>query len=109
MRKLFTYSLFALVGLVALAALVFTVRRAAANAEIEREWQEVPASVPDLQPTARLEIIPLYENDRSAESLDFGHGVSYLIRTDTTTVLMDLGHNPDEVAQLSSLKNMQAL
>lgn len=109
MRKFFTYSLVVLVGLVALAAMVFTVRRALVNAQVEREWQVIPASAPELEPTTGLEIMPHYENDRVDENLDLGHGVSYLIRTDTTTVLMDLGHNPDDAPQLSSLKNMQAL
>ncbi|RPI34599.1 MAG: MBL fold metallo-hydrolase [Chloroflexota bacterium] len=109
MKKIILYSLFALITLAVLFAVFFTVRQAQAHAEIEREWQTTPASVTDLGTTTRLEIIPLYENDRVDESLETGHGVSYLIRTDATTVLMDLGHNPEESPQLALLKNMQAL
>lgn len=109
MKKMLLYSLVVLFGLVVLSVLFFTVRQALANAQIEREWQAVPASIPNLETTTRLEIIPLYEEDRPDESFDFGHGVSYLIRTDSATILMDIGNNPAESAKLPSLQNMQAL
>jgi 7,8-dihydropterin-6-yl-methyl-4-(beta-D-ribofuranosyl)aminobenzene 5'-phosphate synthase len=76
---------------------------------VDREWQQVPASTIHLESTTQLEIIPLYEEDRANESFDFGHGVSYLIRTDSATILMDLGNNPTESAQLPSLQNLQEL
>jgi 7,8-dihydropterin-6-yl-methyl-4-(beta-D-ribofuranosyl)aminobenzene 5'-phosphate synthase len=109
MKKFLLYSLFVLIGLAIFATLFFTIRQGIANAQIEREAQVLPTSVPNLEATTRLEILPLYENDRADESFDFGHGVSYLIRTDTATILMDLGYNPDESAQLPSLQNMQEL
>jgi 7,8-dihydropterin-6-yl-methyl-4-(beta-D-ribofuranosyl)aminobenzene 5'-phosphate synthase len=109
MKKILRYSLFVLVGLLVLSSLFFAGRQALTHAEIERESQVVPASVPNLETTTRLEILPLYENGRADESLEFGHGVSYLIRTDSATILMDLGHNPTESAQLPSLQNLQAL
>ncbi|HLP81934.1 MAG TPA: MBL fold metallo-hydrolase, partial [Nitrosomonas sp.] len=67
------------------------------------------AIFPNLVTTTRLEILPLYDEARSDETFDFGHGVSYLIRTDSATILMDVGNNPTESAQLPSLKNMQTL
>jgi beta-lactamase superfamily II metal-dependent hydrolase len=100
MKKILMYSLAGIVGFVLLAVLFFAVRQGITNAQIEQEWQQAPASVPELGTTTRLEIIPLYENDSADESFDFGHGVSYLIRTDSATILMDLGHNPAESAQL---------
>jgi 7,8-dihydropterin-6-yl-methyl-4-(beta-D-ribofuranosyl)aminobenzene 5'-phosphate synthase len=109
MKKFLLYALPALFVVVILSALFFVVRRATTKAQIEREWQIAQVSAPELKPTSRLEILPLYENDRADESLVLGHGVSYLIRTDSATVLMDLGHNPGELAQLPSLQNMQAL
>lgn len=109
MKKILLYSGLVLVGLMILAVLLFSGRQALANAQIEREWDAVPTSIPTLESTTRLEILPLYENDSADESFDLGHGVSYLVRTDTTTILMDLGHNPAESAQLPSLQNMQAL
>jgi len=109
MKKILLYSLFAIVGFVVLFALFFAIRQGLTNAQIEREGQESPASVPGLETTTRLEITPVYEEDRADESFDFGHGVSYLIRTDSATILMDVGNNPNESAQLPSIQNLQAL
>jgi len=109
MKMVFRCSLWALAGLAVISLLFFTARQALANAEIERASQTLPASIPNLETTTRLEILPLYEEDRSDESLEFGHGVSYLIRTDSATLLMDLGNNPAESAQLPSIQNMQKL
>jgi 7,8-dihydropterin-6-yl-methyl-4-(beta-D-ribofuranosyl)aminobenzene 5'-phosphate synthase len=109
MKKFLLYSLFILVGLVVFTILFFTVRQAIANTQIEREGQFVPASVPNLETTTRLEILPLYEEASVDESFDFGHGVSYLIRTDSSTILMDLGNNPAESIDLPALQNMQRL
>ena len=109
MKNILLYSLFVLVGLVVLAGTFFTIRQAITNAQIEREGRVVPAFVPALESTTRLEIIPLYEEASVDESFDFGHGVSYLIRTDSATILMDIGNNPAELSQLPALQNMQAL
>ena len=109
MKKFFLSSLVVLVGLVAFATLFFTVRQLIARAQVEREWQVAPALAPALELTTRLEILPLYEEASAEGSFDFGHGVSYLIRTDSATILMDIGNNPAESAQLPALQNMQTL
>ena len=109
MKNFLLYSLGGIVALVGLATLFFTVRQVIANAQIEREGQVIPTSVPNLATTTRLEIIPLYEEASAEESFDFGHGVSYVIRTDSATILMDLGNNPAESARLPSMQNMQTL
>jgi 7,8-dihydropterin-6-yl-methyl-4-(beta-D-ribofuranosyl)aminobenzene 5'-phosphate synthase len=109
MKKILLYSFFMLVSLVVFTTLFFTVRQAIARAQIERQGEVVPASVPHLETTTRLEIVPLYEEAIAEESFDFGHGVSYLIRTDSATILMDLGNNPAQSAHLPSLQNMQEL
>jgi 7,8-dihydropterin-6-yl-methyl-4-(beta-D-ribofuranosyl)aminobenzene 5'-phosphate synthase len=109
MKKILVYSLVVLLGLAAISVIFIAVRQAVVNAQIKHEWQVVPASIPNLEKTSRLEITPLYDEDRVDESFQFGHGVSYLIRTDSATILMDLGNNPSESAQLPSIQNMQAL
>jgi 7,8-dihydropterin-6-yl-methyl-4-(beta-D-ribofuranosyl)aminobenzene 5'-phosphate synthase len=109
MKKILLYSFFVLVGLFVLTTLFFTARQAIAKSQVEREWQTAPASAPNLETTSRLEIIPLYEEASADESLDFGHGVSYLIRTDSATILMDLGNNPAASIHLPALQNMQTL
>jgi len=109
MKKFLLYSLLAILGLAVFAVLFFSVRQTFARAEVARDWQSSPESAPGLETTSRLEILPLYEEDRSEERFDMGHGVSYLIRTDSSTVLLDLGNNPTDSPQLPSLKNMQEL
>lgn len=109
MKKILLSALVVLVALTTITVLFFTIRQVFANAEIKREEQVVPASIPNLVATTQLEILPLYEEDSTGENFEFGHGVSYLIRTDSATILMDLGNNPAESAQLPSLQNMQTL
>ncbi len=109
MKKFLVTAFLVLIGLVALSVVFFAVRQISANAQIAREWQITPTSIPSLQTTGRVEIIPLYDEDTTDASFQFGHGVSYLIRTDSATILMDLGNNPSESAQLPSIQNMQAL
>jgi 7,8-dihydropterin-6-yl-methyl-4-(beta-D-ribofuranosyl)aminobenzene 5'-phosphate synthase len=71
-----------------------------------------PSTLPDLGEmgeTDALAILPLYENAKAAGNLVSGHGVSYLIRTDEATILMDLGFNPDQEAQAPLVTNMARL
>jgi 7,8-dihydropterin-6-yl-methyl-4-(beta-D-ribofuranosyl)aminobenzene 5'-phosphate synthase len=109
MKKLLLYSLFTLVVLVVLTTLFFTIRQVITKTQVEREGQVTPATVPALEATNRLEILPLYEEASAEENFDFGHGVSYLIRTDSATILMDLGNNSAETQYLPALQNMQTL
>jgi 7,8-dihydropterin-6-yl-methyl-4-(beta-D-ribofuranosyl)aminobenzene 5'-phosphate synthase len=109
MKKTLQYILITLVSLIVLSVLFFAIRQRIANTEIEREAQVVPTVIPTLGTTTRLEILPLYEEGQADESLLSGHGVSYLIRTDSATILMDVGNNPDESASLPALQNMQKL
>lgn len=109
MRKFLLYPFLTLVGLAALLTLFFSARQAVTKLQVKREGQTTPASAPALEATTRLEILPLYEESSAEESFDFGHGVSYLIRTDSSTILMDLGNNSAETAHLPALQNMQTL
>jgi hypothetical protein len=109
MKRFLLHALFVVVGLSALTILFLGGRQALTKIQVAREWQAAPTSIPALETTTRLEILPLYEEDRADDRFDFGHGVSYLIRTDLATVLLDLGHNPNESAGLPSLQNMQTL
>ena len=109
MKKFLLYSIFALISLMAISILFFTIRQMVTSAQIKREEQVIQAAVPNLETTLRLEIVPVYEEASVDESFDLGHGVSYLIRTDSSTILMDLGNNPTESAQLPALQTMQEL
>lgn len=73
------------------------------------EWTNFDAPAPALATTSRLEIIPLYEAASASPELISGHGVSYLIRTDLATILLDVGDNPENLTVAPFAQNMQAL
>lgn len=109
MKKIVSITFVTLVALSATTSLFFFIRQTIANREIAREWKTVPTIIPQLQTTSRLEILPLYEEAGSNDGLVIGHGVSYLIRTDLATVLMDVGHHPDQLDVAPFAHNMQEL
>ena len=109
MKKFFLYFFGTFAGLIALTVLFFAGRQLLARMQVEREWQVIPTSIPNLETTSHLEILPIYEADGTSENFVMGHGVSYLIRTDSATILMDLGYNPDETPTLPALQNMQTM
>ncbi len=101
--------LLALLGIALAAALFFTVRQVWANQQVARAQMAPLPEAPTLAATSRLEIIPLYEEARTGDEFISGHGVAYLIRTDTSTVLLDLGNNPDGLDVAPFAQNLQAL
>lgn len=84
-------------------------RRQQAIREIANEWANFDAHAPALATTSRLEIVPLYEAASARPDFSSGHGVSYLIRTDAATILLDVGDNPDGLVVAPFAQNMQAL
>ena len=109
MKKTLTVAFITLAGLAIAAFLYFSIRQLLVNREIEAEWQIAPAEAPQLAVTSRLEIMPLYEEARKTDQFISGHGVSYLIRTDSATLLLDVGNNPDQLEVAPFMQNMQAL
>jgi len=109
MKKIFSTILFVFAGLSLAGVLFFGIRQFLAKLAIERELRSGPISNNFPQVTSHLEIIPLY--DEASVSADFisGHGVSYLIRTDSSTILLDVGGNPDELPVAPFMQNMQKL
>lgn len=92
------------------AALFITFRQARAAATAERKWQSAHVEpLKDFGSTSRLEILPVYEEAGDQNLYQIGHGVSYLIKTDSATILMDIGNNPTEADVAPLLLNMQAL
>lgn len=64
--------------------------------EIENESPTAGVTpLADIGATGTLEIMPLVEAAASSPQYRSEHGVSYLIKTDSSTILMDLGFNPD--------------
>lgn len=75
------------------------VRQAVARNTAARLQAEPVAVLADFGGTSTLEILPLYEAS-AADGLGAGHGVSYLVKTDTATILFDAGNqtgNEDSV------------
>lgn len=95
----------------ALAAGLFLIlRQSSAAAQAERKWQSHHVEVlKDFGSTSRLEILPLYEEAGDQSIYQIGHGLSYLIRTDSATILMDVGNNPTETDVTPLSLNMQVL
>lgn len=109
MKKLLLITLVVLVSLFAVAVLFFTARKSMADRAIKAEQQLPLPTAPALAATSHLEVLPLYEEASADPDLIIGHGVSYLIRTDAATILMDVGHNPDEAEIGPVAQNMQKL
>lgn len=80
-----------------------------ANQEVANEWTNFDEQAPALATTSSLEIVPLYEAASASPDFISGHGVSYLIRTDSATILLDVGDNPDSTTVAPFAKNMQTL
>jgi len=95
--------------LVATLVLFFVARQALAKRAIEQELGTPPVYVSPLETTTSLEILPLYEKASANPELLSGHGVSYLIRTDTTTILFDVGNNLENSPEAPFRENMQKL
>lgn len=90
------------------AAALFRHRLGVARADAE--WRDhVPAPLGDIGSTRRLEILPLVEWHAAGTGLATDMGVSYLVRTDTHTILFDTGHNSREQDPSPLEGNMAAL
>lgn len=73
-----------------------SVERSQIVAGIEQESPtEGVTLVEDIGSTKTLEILPLVENASASPDYQSEHGVSYLIKTDSASILMDLGFNQE--------------
>lgn len=95
--------------IILLSAAFVGLRQLFAIRTIQQEWDTPPVHIPNLEPTTQLEILPLYEEASTTAELLSGHGVSYLIRTDQTTLILDIGNNPDNSPVAPFMQNMQTL
>jgi len=74
---------------------------------LDTETLSTTASL-EIGETSTLEILPLYEN-AAQPGLQSGHGVSYLVRTDSATILFDLGYNVTAASPSPLEENMASL
>lgn len=97
-----------LLVIVLIAAAVVLVRLGMAALQVaQADTPERSAALSQLASTESLTILPLYEEAAGDSGYLWGHGVSYLVRTDETTILMDLGHNPNHASPAPIVTNME--
>ncbi len=84
-------------------------QRAEEAAAIEREWQSrKPQPLKEFGTTRTLEVLPIV-NQRARPGLRSEPGVAYLVKTDTQTILFDLGFNRGNEAISPLQHNLAAL
>jgi 7,8-dihydropterin-6-yl-methyl-4-(beta-D-ribofuranosyl)aminobenzene 5'-phosphate synthase len=106
-RRLFL--LLPLAGLAVFAAIVL-IRLLVASVNVQSDLHSLTSVTPvEIGETSTLEILPLYEGTASQPDLQNGLGVSYLIKTDTATILLDVGNNPNAVSPSPLEQNMAKL
>lgn len=77
---------------------------------VEALWQNrTKQRVLNFGSTKTLSVLPLVNWHKSRNDLRGEMGVSYLIKTDTNTILFDLGHNAKEEDPSPLIHNMQKL
>lgn len=92
------------------AAAGMAVRYARGRAQAERDWMaHVEPRLSDLGEVDEVAILPLVERHTSKPSLEGEPGVSYLVRTPTTTVLFDCGLNPRRQSRSALVANADLL
>jgi 7,8-dihydropterin-6-yl-methyl-4-(beta-D-ribofuranosyl)aminobenzene 5'-phosphate synthase len=109
MKKLLLGIIAAGLALVGGLAAFWTIRGMQAAAQVRREAQAPVPVMPALDTTSRLEIVPLYEAAGDAAQFQIGHGVSYLVRTDAMTILMDAGDRAEGAGRPGFIDNLRAL
>ena len=109
MKRAAFYLLICCAALLLGALAFYGLRGALARRAVDREQDALSMDAPQLAATTRLEILPLYEEAGAGEGWEIGHGVSYLVRTDASTILMDVGDNPERRAVAPFAGNMGAL
>jgi 7,8-dihydropterin-6-yl-methyl-4-(beta-D-ribofuranosyl)aminobenzene 5'-phosphate synthase len=109
MKRALRILLFVVVGLLVVFALFSTAHLVVVKGQVEREGLEMPIFIPELETTTSLEILPLFEAEALNEDLEKGHGVSYLVRTDQASIILDLGMNPPDTVLPYFLRNFGTL
>lgn len=113
MRKPHKITVLAIAGMLVLA-IAFVVMKFAAHsrgtAKAERTYHAYqPAKLPQFGSTTKLSILPLVNWHTASPNLQSEMGVSYLIKTDSSTILFDLGHNAAQTSPSPLEHNMARL
>jgi 7,8-dihydropterin-6-yl-methyl-4-(beta-D-ribofuranosyl)aminobenzene 5'-phosphate synthase len=110
MKKILAGIGLSLVVLIVAGLAFFFIRQKFANAQLEEEWQSGNgAKINDLGTTNKLEILPLFEKNGDSSTFQVGHGVSYLVKTDQISLLVDVGFIPNKTDPSPVTQNMDKL
>jgi 7,8-dihydropterin-6-yl-methyl-4-(beta-D-ribofuranosyl)aminobenzene 5'-phosphate synthase len=102
--------LIALLVLIGATVGFLAMRHRKAAAQVEQAWEATQVKpIVDLGTTQSLEIIPLVDEMASGTEFQSEHGVSYLIKTDGTTILFDVGQNANATDPSPLQANMKRL
>lgn len=100
----------AILLLFVILASVFLYQHRKGVAEADREYRNYdPPIIRDFGSTTSLSVLPLVNWHSEDSSLQTEMGVSTLIKADSTTILFDLVHNPDELSPSPLEHNMNQL
>jgi 7,8-dihydropterin-6-yl-methyl-4-(beta-D-ribofuranosyl)aminobenzene 5'-phosphate synthase len=80
-----------------------------AKKKAEQDYKNAPIQTLEIGATNKLEITPIIDWQTDNKDLETETGVSYLIKTDETTILFDLALNPNETHPSPLLNNMTKL
>lgn len=110
MKKARLIGLACLLALPVAAIVVADVIRAIDARKIETDWQQTsqPVVAP-IATTRTIEVLPLVNWHSGRSDLKTEAGVSYLIKTDSETILFDVGFNHRDADPSPLEQNMQAL
>ena len=97
------------IALVCIVVIVFVGCLARVSRQVEREWQTANYSQLEIGVTKSLTILILFDKAVMRDALQAGFGVSYLVKTDQTTILRDSGNNREKISPSPVEHNMQQL
>lgn len=109
MNRLIVRILTGSMALVVIVVAVLVGRLALVSQRVEREWQTGNYSQLEIGVTKSLTILPLFDKAVVRDTLQAGKGVSYLVKTDQTTILLDMGNNREQISPSPVEHNMQQL
>lgn len=108
MTLLYFFLVLLLAAVLFLAGKVFQLKKGKKQAESEIAATQVP-KIPFPGAVRQLTILPLVDFHTADPSLKTEPGVSYLIKADDTTILMDCGFNKEKAHPSPLLHNMEKL
>ena len=110
LKRVATIGSAAVGGLATAAFLGLSARFYLGRRDVERSWvADSPSRLPGVGAVERLQILPLVDWYAVREDLAREAGVSYLLRTEKSTVLFDAGLNERKEHPSPLLRNMDAL